>query len=46
MDGVGEGDSAAEMRHATLRPGTASLTATACRARFQRCDRAAGEGAR
>ncbi|MFD7878420.1 DUF6380 family protein [Streptomyces sp. NPDC059766] len=34
------------MRHATLRPGVASLTATACRARFQRHGVAAGEGAR
>ncbi|MFC8517326.1 DUF6380 family protein [Streptomyces sp. NPDC057257] len=33
------------MRHATLRAGTASLTATACRARFNHGGRA-GEGAR
>ncbi|MGW1721573.1 DUF6380 family protein [Streptomyces sp. NPDC002306] len=46
MDNVGQGDSTGEMRHATLRSGAASLTATACRARFERHDRSAGEGAR
>ncbi|MFF7891577.1 MULTISPECIES: DUF6380 family protein [Streptomyces] len=33
-------------RRATLRPGAASLTETAGRARFEQHDRAAGEGAR
>ncbi|MFB7336794.1 DUF6380 family protein [Streptomyces adustus] len=46
MGTVGEGDSAGRMRHATLRSGAASLTATACRARFHRHDGTAGEGAR
>ncbi|MEU6257247.1 DUF6380 family protein [Streptomyces sp. NPDC047043] len=45
MDKTVQGDSAGEKRHATLRVRTASLTATACRARFNHGGRA-GEGAR
>ncbi|MFE7168492.1 DUF6380 family protein [Streptomyces sp. NPDC057616] len=46
MDKTGQGDSIGEMRHATLRAGTASLTATACRAPFNHRGGRAGEGAR
>ncbi|MGW3118366.1 DUF6380 family protein [Streptomyces sp. NPDC001107] len=45
MDKQGQGDATGEKRHATLRAGTASLTATADRARFDHGGRA-GEGAR
>ncbi|MFF4501328.1 DUF6380 family protein [Streptomyces sp. NPDC001401] len=45
MDKQGQGDSTDEKRHATLRTGTASLTATADRAPFNHGGRA-GEGAR
>jgi hypothetical protein len=45
MDKQGQGDAGGEMRHATLRVGTASLTATADRAPFNHGGRA-GEGAR
>jgi Family of unknown function (DUF6380) len=46
MDKAVQGDSTGEKRHATLRPGTASLTATACRALFKYRGGRAGEGAR
>ncbi|MFF3874928.1 DUF6380 family protein [Streptomyces sp. NPDC001978] len=46
MEKMGQGDSAGEMRHATLRSMWASLTATACRAAFNQHGRRAGEGAR
>ncbi|WP_219917719.1 MULTISPECIES: DUF6380 family protein [Streptomyces] len=46
MDKTGQGDSTGEKRHATLRAGTASLTATADRAPFDQHGRRAGEGAR
>ena len=45
MDKPLQGDPPGEKRHATLRPGAASLTATAGRARFHHGGRA-GEGAR
>ncbi|MFE7854893.1 DUF6380 family protein [Streptomyces sp. NPDC001102] len=45
MDKAVQGDSSGEKRHATLRTRTASLTATACRARFDHGGRA-GEDAR
>ncbi|WP_353962332.1 MULTISPECIES: DUF6380 family protein [unclassified Streptomyces] len=46
MDKQGQGDSTGERQHATLRAGTASLTATACCcARFNHGGRA-GEDAR
>jgi hypothetical protein len=45
MSKRGQGDSIGEMRHATLRVGTASLSATACRAPFNHGGRA-WEGAR
>ncbi|MEU1183388.1 DUF6380 family protein [Streptomyces sp. NPDC005820] len=51
-DTVGQGDAAGESagtdgkRHATLRCGAASLSATARRAQFTYHGRAAGEGAR
>ncbi|WP_443064515.1 DUF6380 family protein [Streptomyces sp. NBC_00582] len=51
-DTVGQGDAAGEpagteeKRHATLRCGAASLSATARRAEFTYHGRAAGEGAR
>ncbi|WP_405867116.1 MULTISPECIES: DUF6380 family protein [unclassified Streptomyces] len=45
MDKTVQGDATGEKRHATLRTGTASLTATVCRARFNHGSRA-GEGAR
>ncbi|WP_432423005.1 DUF6380 family protein [Streptomyces pseudovenezuelae] len=45
MDNSVQGDSTGEKRHATLRSETASLTATACRAGFDRGGRS-GEGAR
>ncbi|WP_369293665.1 DUF6380 family protein [Streptomyces coacervatus] len=45
MDKTVQGDSTGEKRHATLRTRTASLTATADRARFNHGGRA-GEGAR
>ncbi len=44
MDNPVQGDVAGEKRHATLRRGTASLTATACRALFH--GGRAGEDAR
>lgn len=40
------GDSVGDMRHATLRSTGASLTATPCRASFNRHGGLAGEGAR
>ncbi|MEV8031561.1 DUF6380 family protein [Streptomyces sp. NPDC086182] len=43
---MGQGDSADEKWHATLRGRVASLTATACRAPFDHHGAAAGEGAR
>lgn len=46
MEKMGQGDSADEKRHATLRSQVASLTATACRAPFDHHGAAAGEGAR
>ncbi|MFF4349363.1 DUF6380 family protein [Streptomyces sp. NPDC001530] len=46
MDNLGQGDSTGEKRQATLRSRVASLTATACRARFNHHGTAAGEGAR
>ncbi|MEU3336894.1 DUF6380 family protein [Streptomyces sp. NPDC002144] len=45
MDNPVQGDAGGEKRHATLRRETASLTATADRARFHHGGRA-GEGAR
>jgi len=45
MDNSVQGDSVGEKRHATLRPETASLTATARRALLDRGGRS-GEGAR
>ncbi|MET7475851.1 DUF6380 family protein [Streptomyces sp. NPDC005648] len=45
MDKRVQGESGGEKRHATLRTGTASLTATADRAQHQHGGRA-GEGAR
>ncbi|MFF4359417.1 DUF6380 family protein [Streptomyces sp. NPDC001604] len=45
MDKRGQGDATGEMRHATLRAGTASLTAAVGRAPFNHGGRA-GEGAR
>jgi hypothetical protein len=46
MDNPVQGDAAGEKRHATLRRGTASLTATACRAPFNLHGGRAGEDAR
>ncbi|MFE7650545.1 DUF6380 family protein [Streptomyces phaeoluteigriseus] len=43
---VDQGDAAGEKRHATLRRGAASLTATARRAEFDRHGGRTGEGAR
>ncbi|WP_442819033.1 DUF6380 family protein [Streptomyces sp. NBC_01235] len=45
-DKVGQGDSSGEKRHATLRSGAASLSATACGAEFKHHGRPAREGAR
>ncbi|WP_372487956.1 DUF6380 family protein [Streptomyces guryensis] len=45
MDKQGQGDATGEKWQATLRAGTASLTATVCRAPFNHGVRA-GEGAR
>ncbi|MGW0945344.1 DUF6380 family protein [Streptomyces sp. NPDC002623] len=45
-DTVGQGDSTGEKRRATLRCGAASLTATACGAKFKHHGRPAREGAR
>ncbi|MGQ4402935.1 DUF6380 family protein [Streptomyces hayashii] len=45
-DGLGRGDTVAEKRHATLRCGAASLTATACGAEFKHQGRPARKGAR
>ncbi|MEV1061940.1 DUF6380 family protein [Streptomyces sp. NPDC050263] len=45
-DKVDQGDSTCEKRHATLRCGAASLTATACGAEFKHHGRPAREGAR
>ncbi|MFD7133358.1 DUF6380 family protein [Streptomyces sp. NPDC059894] len=44
-DPADRGDGTGEKRHATLRRGAASLTATACRAPFPRHGGRAGEGA-
>ncbi|WP_374701493.1 DUF6380 family protein [Streptomyces maremycinicus] len=44
-DKVGQGDSTGEKRHATLRCGAASLTATASGAEFTHHGRSAREGA-
>ncbi|MFR0355955.1 DUF6380 family protein [Streptomyces sediminimaris] len=46
MGGTGHGDATGDTRHATLRAGVASLTATACRAPFNHRGGRAGEGAR
>ncbi|MFE9679890.1 DUF6380 family protein [Streptomyces sp. NPDC002701] len=46
MDTPPQDDASPWKRDATLRPGTASLTATAGRATFHRHGPAAGEGAR
>ncbi|MEU7664918.1 DUF6380 family protein [Streptomyces lincolnensis] len=46
MDNPVQGDATGEKRHATLRWGTASLTATACRGRFTTHGGCSGEGAR
>lgn len=46
MDNSVQGDAIGEKWHATLRSGTASLTATACRAPFKHHGGRAGEGAR
>ncbi|MEU6064126.1 MULTISPECIES: DUF6380 family protein [Streptomyces] len=46
MDNTVQGDSTGEKRHATLRCGAASLTATACRAPFNQHGGHAREGAR
>ncbi|MFI6488919.1 DUF6380 family protein [Streptomyces sp. NPDC050564] len=46
MDNLGQGDSTDEKRQATLRQRLASLTATACRARFNHHGGFQGEGAR
>ncbi|WP_373294458.1 DUF6380 family protein [Streptomyces albiflavescens] len=46
MDNLGQGESIGEKRHATLRGRVASLTATACRARFNHHGGFLGEGAR
>ena len=46
MDNSVQGDAAGEKWHATLRSGTASLTATACRARITSPGGRSGEGAR
>ncbi|WP_353962840.1 DUF6380 family protein [Streptomyces sp. NBC_01275] len=45
-DKLDQGDSTDEKRHATLRCGAASLTATARRAEFKQHGGYAGEGAR
>ncbi|WP_370745928.1 DUF6380 family protein [Streptomyces sp. LUP30] len=45
-DELGQGGASAEKRHATLRRGAASLTATACGAEFKHHGRPAREGAR
>ncbi|WP_420711909.1 DUF6380 family protein [Streptomyces sp. MMG1533] len=46
MDNSVQGGAGGEKWHATLRVGTASLTATAGRARFTAHGRRSGEGAR
>ncbi|WP_443041449.1 DUF6380 family protein [Streptomyces sp. B21-083] len=46
MDDSVQDDAPAANRRATLRPGTASLTSTACRAAFVRRDGCAGGSAR
>ncbi|WP_373464436.1 DUF6380 family protein [Streptomyces sp. V4I2] len=46
MDNSVQGDAVGEKWHATLRWGTASLTATACRARITAHSGRSGEGAR
>ncbi|MES5818052.1 DUF6380 family protein [Streptomyces sp. RG80] len=46
MDNSAQGDAAGEKWHATLRSGTASLTATVGRASFKHRGDRAGEGAR
>ncbi|WP_240982562.1 DUF6380 family protein [Streptomyces sp. S3(2020)] len=46
MDNPVQGDATGEKWHATLRSGTASLTATAGRAPFKHRGGRAGEGAR
>ncbi|MEW2573918.1 DUF6380 family protein [Streptomyces sp. NPDC057621] len=46
MDTPGQDDASTWKRRATLRPGTASLTASAARAPLHRHGEAAGEGAR
>ncbi|MFF4545848.1 DUF6380 family protein [Streptomyces sp. NPDC001435] len=46
MDNTVQGDSTGEKRHATLRCGAASLTATACRALFNHHGGHAREDAR
>ncbi|MGW0332915.1 DUF6380 family protein [Streptomyces sp. NPDC003011] len=46
MDNPVQGDATGEKRHATLRPGTASQTATARRAPFNLHGGRAGEDAR
>ncbi|MHC3471351.1 DUF6380 family protein [Streptomyces sp. 7R007] len=46
MDKPVLGDATGEKRHATLRQGAASLTATACREPFNQLGGRAGEGAR
>ncbi|MFE9095666.1 DUF6380 family protein [Streptomyces sp. NPDC007264] len=45
MDNPVQGDSTVEKRHATLRCGAASLSATACRASFKHHGGPAGEEA-
>ncbi|MCD7443309.1 hypothetical protein K4B79_34470 [Streptomyces lincolnensis] len=46
MDIPVQSDATGEKRHATLRRGTASLTATACRGRSTAHGGCSGEGAR
>ena len=46
VDNSVQGDATGEKRHATLRSGTASLTATAGRAPFKHHGVRAGEGVR
>ncbi|MEV0171636.1 DUF6380 family protein [Streptomyces sp. NPDC050803] len=46
MDNPVQSDATGEERHATLRGGAASLTATADRAPFKHCGGRSGEGAR
>ncbi|MEU6372940.1 DUF6380 family protein [Streptomyces sp. NPDC046909] len=46
MDNSVQGDATGDKWHATLRAGTASLTATVCRAPFKHRGGRAGEGVR